>query len=775
MAGTGVELLSALLSQKSPSLLRDIPDSFFLEGDERDAFHWLNDYYQDYQKFPSKKVFRRETKLETVALSEKVDYYIDRCRKRALYHQLTHKFESMQEALVDKDVDNAIQIAKEMVQVDLAVSKRKSGVQSVTAAFDEVFTNLDDLRFRDVSKPIGVPSGWLDIDRVTDGWQNSDLITVVGRPGAGKAQPLDALVHTEIGWRLFGELCVGDKLSSVDGKESVVTGIYPQGIKDVYKIRFTDGRSTECCGEHLWEVLYRDWINPRIVPTTKLIDMLKCKRYKRRLSIRLVSGDLNATESRLSLDPYIVGALIGDGCLTKAVCFSSADKFIVEKITDRVSKYGCTVVHRSKYDYAIVDIDPDNRSMTIIKRLLTDLDLFGKKSCQKRIPYSYLHASRNDRLELLQGLLDTDGTADRNGSISISVSNNGLSKDIQELVRSLGGTARISIKKTTHLDSYRIGIRYPNPQELFTLPRKKDRTPVNYQYANLRCVIDTIETIGTKECQCISVSHPSHLYITNEYIVTHNTFTMLWQAYHAWLSGRNVLFVSMEMGSVAIARRLLGVHSRVDPTYLRRGVISSKVERELREAATAFQGNIPFNLVVGNFKKSVDTIRGIAEDLIPDIIFVDASYLLLPHKKRSGSGGRREVVSDVVEELKMITIDINRPLVQSVQFNRQAKRLVTDNPDNPIAHLSLEKIGETDVVGQASSVVLGITDAPEPYNHTHRILGFLKGREGESGWWPIKYQFKPLDLSIQPRESIQPQATTNTTSDEDEVDVNWME
>ncbi len=83
----------------------------------------------------------------------------------------------------------------------------------------------------------------------------------------GKAQPLDAQVRTRTGWKRMGDLQIGDALASVDGQPSMVTGIYPQGVRQVYKVTFSDGRSTECCAEHLWSVHYRSWDAPRVLNT----------------------------------------------------------------------------------------------------------------------------------------------------------------------------------------------------------------------------------------------------------------------------------------------------------------------------------------------------------------------------------------------------------------------------------------------------------------------------------------------------------------------------
>jgi hypothetical protein len=172
------------------------------------------------------------------------------------------------------------------------------------------------------------------------------------------------------------------------------------------------------------------------------------------------------------------------------------------------------------------------------------------------------------------------------------------------------------------------------------------------------------------------------------------------------------------------------------------------------------------------------TVRALAESMNPDIVYVDASYLLLPEKKRFGQNSRREQVSDVIGDLRKTSLALDRPFIQSVQFNREAKRDRVRAPGqsgeqqeerrSPIAHLSLEKIAETDVIGQASVIVIGIEKYNAPFEDVRRWMGFLKGREGETGYWGVNYSFNPVDFSI-----IRPEATGD---DEElpEANLNWM-
>src|SRR5213080_4389143 len=126
----------------------------------------------------------------------------------------------------------------------------------------------------------GVATGFEKLDLETSGLQPADFIIIAGRPSMGKAQPLDAKVKTVTGWKRMGDLRLGDELASVDGRRSLVSGIFPQGARPIFRVTFSDGRSTRCTGEHLWRVYYRGWHEARTLTTERVAQMLRAKRYR---------------------------------------------------------------------------------------------------------------------------------------------------------------------------------------------------------------------------------------------------------------------------------------------------------------------------------------------------------------------------------------------------------------------------------------------------------------------------------------------------------------
>ena len=376
------------------------------------------------------------------------------------------------------------------------------------------------------------------INRVSRGGNARYLLN--GEPGTGKAQPLDVKVLTPNGWTTMGEISVGCDVLTPEGKVTKVIGVYPQGVKDIYRINFKDGRSTEACGEHLWSV-YGVPVGKNRKKSWSVIDTLdiknKIENTKYRLKVPLVSNVLNNNDVTLVTPPYLMGLLLGDGSFNEnSIKLSTADSFIVDKVNCILDeKYN--LIHDSKYDYTLTRKDGkgykggDCGNDYVIENIV--LGLSDKRSDTKFIPEKYKKLSFNQTIELIQGLMDSDGTCDKSSSLSYCTVSYQLAKDVQELIWSIGGIASISEKQSysTYKGekkrgklAYNVNIRYANPKLLFTLERKLNNVSDTYQYSDtLKNNIVSVEYVGKKEAKCIMIEDVNHLYVTDNYIVTHNT------------------------------------------------------------------------------------------------------------------------------------------------------------------------------------------------------------------------------------------------------------
>lgn len=171
------------------------------------------------------------------------------------------------------------------------------------------------------------------------------LVGLSGIAGSGKAQPLTEPVLTPSGWVAMGDLNVGDEVINNKGLTSKVIGVFPQGVKDIYRVTFSDGSSTECCKEHLWltqNVLERSKNRPgKVRSLEEIMSSLNAKRDNRKEYSIPIVAPVAFPEKNLLIDPYLLGCLIGDGCLKNGcITFASLDLSLIRNLQFLLKKIG---------------------------------------------------------------------------------------------------------------------------------------------------------------------------------------------------------------------------------------------------------------------------------------------------------------------------------------------------------------------------------------------------------------------------------------------------
>lgn len=379
------------------------------------------------------------------------------------------------------------------------------------------------------------------------GWRGFVLADNVG---LGKAQPLDSLVLTKAGYKRMGDIQVGDELINPEGEESLVKNIYPQGIRPVYKIIFSDNTEVLADENHIWWVRNHNngnygkekfWGIPKT--TKEILNDMEWNNGTSKWHIDTPNPVDFSSEFKkpLSIHPYLLGALLGDGSFSKnGIRFTTADNEIIE-ILQAISPENIYLKKktRSKYDYSFICYKDSQKQGNYLVRELDKLKLLETRSHDKFIPSLFLHSSIQDRVSLLQGLLDTDGTIFPDGNaLSFTSKSEQLAKDTAWLVRSLGGIAKIrKINKKWNYKGtlkeglyYYVAIHLPQDIQPFKLTRKAKLVRERTKYITPRKTIRSILFVGNMETQCISVTHKNKLYITDNFTVTHNTAEAGWGA-----------------------------------------------------------------------------------------------------------------------------------------------------------------------------------------------------------------------------------------------------
>jgi hypothetical protein len=328
----------------------------------------------------------------------------------------------------------------------------------------------------------------------------------------------------------MGDIRVGDQVLAPGGRGNVI-GVYPQGEREILRVTFGDGAIVEADAEHLWEV---HQFNQRpIVITTEQLQTWKPYKLRRAW---VPKAEIAAFAARLvPLDPYLVGALIGDGGLTgDSVMFSNEDAEILGHVRAALPN-GHTLRHSAAHDWRITGgrgaaqlrEDGDH-----IQAALRNLDLAGKGSHEKFVPERYRYNSHEVRLAVLQGILDTDGFVDKHGQPGIEQTSLRLAQDIEELVQSLGGTVLTRLREVNGYRAkdgrfvpckpvWRQVIRIADGRQLFRLERKRASCRVKLKTGNR--MFRSIKFSRRAQAQCIELDTDRQLYLTNGFVPTHNT------------------------------------------------------------------------------------------------------------------------------------------------------------------------------------------------------------------------------------------------------------
>jgi phosphate starvation-inducible PhoH-like protein len=362
----------------------------------------------------------------------------------------------------------------------------------------------------------------------------------------GRAQPYDRQVLTPSGFRPIGSLQVGDLVTGSNGLPTPVLGVYPQSRKEVFRVRTQDGASTLCCGEHLWAVTtlkdrqYRR--AHRVIETREMIGHLR-RAHAHQYELPLVSRPVEFEPREVPMDPYALGLLLGDGCLTGSTTptFATADAELAVALETALD--GIELRRKGEVDY-VLRHTAGHRGGVIVSNpvmvVLRSLGLAGTRSNTKFVPELYLHNSSDVRVAVLQGLLDTDGgpvtQRDRTCRIQFGTSSARLRDNVVFLVRSLGGVAYCRTREAAwrspgrargrdvhhRSDAYVLDIRLPAGIAPFRLRRKRELYGVSGGGRPMR-FIDSIEPAGEQETLCIQVAAADSLYVTDDFLVTHNT------------------------------------------------------------------------------------------------------------------------------------------------------------------------------------------------------------------------------------------------------------
>lgn len=412
-------------------------------------------------------------------------------------------------------------------------------------------------------------------------YMNNTYNIVLSARQTGKAIFLSTEVATPTGFKTMGELEVGDVVLGGDGKPTNVVWVSDVFERPVsFRVHFSTGEYVDACEDHQWTVNYeRHRKSPtyvRTVTTKEMVESGVTKTSKRGYeecfySVNLASP-LDLPDADLPIDPYVLGAWLGDG--------TSADQSITSLKTDTElhdqlkARWGTEQTRL--YDHTTNDNVYTIRLYGLAEKL-RDVGILNNK----RIPREYMRASFEQRMDVIRGLMDTDGfSGGGNSNCEISLSNKELSDDVFELLCTVGIKPTRMVIKTSAKDSHRINFTtYSDTHQLFYLSRKQltmKKSPAPSRVAStLKRMVTRIEPIDPKPMKCIMVDNEDHTYlVTRSLIKTHNSTVsaiyLLWFA--CFKKDKTILIASNKnKGAMEMISRIRYAYEEL-PHWLKPGV-----------------------------------------------------------------------------------------------------------------------------------------------------------------------------------------------------------
>ena len=511
----------------------------------------------------------------------------------------------------------------------------------------------------------GVPTGFTELDEVTNGLHAGQMIIVAARPGVGKALALDTPLPTPSGWTTMAEVGVGDVLLGADGLPTRVVAVTDVMLgRPCFEVEFSDGTVIVADAAHQWLTetrASRKSAQAAAVRTTaEIAGSLRCDTRDRRLNHSVVSARaLDLPEREYLVAPYTLGAWLGDGTSACA------------QITDADPE----IIMRIEADGFIAEDFP--------ARLRT-LGVLG----DKHIPTEYLRGSETQRRALLAGLLDTDGTVTVGGSVQFCTTNFRLMSDVAELIVSLGYRCRTSTKRVRgrhESSSTAHTLTFSTDDQVFAVPRKaiahKDRRATTGAARSRSRFIVDVRRVATVPVRCVEVDNAGHMYLASKAMIpTHNSTLGLDFLRSCSIKNRlaSVIF-SLEMSKSEIVMRLLSAEAKIKLADMRSGRMTdddwTRLARRMSEISEAplYIDDSP-NLTMMEIRAKARRLRQKAN---LKLVVIDYLQLMTSGKKHES---RQVEVSEFSRQLKLLAKELEVPVIAISQLNRGPEQRTDKKP-----------------------------------------------------------------------------------------------
>ncbi len=683
------------------------------------------------------------TLLSSVPTAANAGYYAKIVKERAILRRLVEagtRVVQLGYAESGGDVDDLVDRAQQAIY---EVTERRTS-EDYTVLGEVMQSAMDEMEAISsrAGTMTGVPTGFTDLDTLTNGLHPGQLIVVAGRPGLGKALALDTPLPAPTGWTTMGQVQPGDELLGADGRPVRVLAATPVlHDRPCYEVEFSDGTVITADGQHQWLTDTRASRRSRTLPpqvrtTEQIAATLHCRTADGRVnhSVR-TTAPLQLPAADLPLPPYVLGAWLGDGhsagarittadpelvmlleangidCLPQSSPLTFGLSLPVAAVAERpclvcgtpfrprtsqVRTCGRTCGGRAKGRTDGPPTCPDcGGPSTGFQRCQACRDDHGTVKAllrkvgvldDKHVPTAYLRASEAQRRALLAGLLDTDGTVTGTGNVQFAVTSRRLAEDVRELVVSLGYRCSLTsklVRGRTAASSVCWTLNFTTADEVFALSgkqllHKQRRRPP--RDCRLRYVV-AVRPVPSVPVRCVEVDHPDHLYLAGRSMVpTHNSTLGLDVARSCSIKhGMTSAIFSLEMSKTEITMRLLSAEARIGLHHMRTGTMSDDDWGRLARRMGEVADAPLF--IDDSPNLTMMEIRAKARRLKQrhDLKLVIIDYLqLMSGNKKAES--RQQEVSELSRNLKLLAKELEVPVIAMSQLNRGPEQRTDKKP-----------------------------------------------------------------------------------------------